>query len=276
MSDSPRNYALDKLKLLGLLDLTGNTNSFLETLKESPEQISKNSKVPSLNDEETKNRLTDMAMSTPAIGMTRAVKQLGPLVGKAENALASVIKDASPQAEHIRNLQAIREAKVNPQKIGEGFFKKAYEVGDKVVKKFKPEEVLPEDFYKDAVREQLVFDKLKDLNPNTKSYGVGDNIYQVQKKVTPYENITSNTDEWDDRASVLKQASKANDVYMSDMNNPSNHGEIGDKMKIIDAGGGHSLNTLVDDIVNLRNTFKTSKENEPKLIKELFDLKKGK
>lgn len=271
---SARNYALDKLKMLGLADLSGNTNAFLDSMKESDESILKNSIPPNVNDEETQARLMDMAMSVPAMGSTRAVRELGALRGKAENALAGAIKDVSPESEHIRNLKLIRESKLNPADIipeNKGAFKEGAQYGNKFIKKFKNEEV-GNDLYPMATREQLAFDKMGSLNPNTKTYAAGDSIYQVQKPVTPYEKLAKTEAEFMDRESILKQMLDDRGIPSSDLYNPTNHGEIGDELKVIDAGGLYSQYNL-EDVLNLPKNFKTSKQNQSKLIEQLVDLR---
>lgn len=190
--EGPRNKLINRT--LGVaantIDPSGSTNKLLNSIRQSKLDIDKAKAPIDYDSPEGQQMLLDMAMMSPALGMTRAVKQLGPVVGKGMNYLAESIKDLSPQAEHISNLKFIQNIlKGSKNKIGEGNAKEVFDVPNvnKVVKKqFLGSDDLDRTFNIDeGIKEQLIFNKLEELVPNTKSYQTSKNIWQVQDKVNP-------------------------------------------------------------------------------------------
>lgn len=183
--ESPRNWIADKVngKTIPLADALG-FNESIDIPKES------------LADQKQRARDFPEQMAGSTMGITRAVKELGPIAGKAINKIASEIPDLSPQAKHIKNIEAIRDfvEKTNlerkPLEIGEGFSQRVYDIPSR------PEEVLkkrwlnqtPErtsEAIEDVIRDQLIFDKIGENAPNTNTYMTSKNAYQIQDKVKP-------------------------------------------------------------------------------------------
>lgn len=222
--------------------------------------------------------IKDIAMMSPAMGTTRAVKQLGPTVGKTMNELASKIKDSSPHAEHLTNLQKIREVvKNNPKMLDEGAFKRVYDSNDKVVKVagadhdlgYLKSEILPE-----SIQEQLTFNKLKELAPTTKTYKTSNKFYQVQDKVTPFEKTTNNAGDWQDQEDILKVLTKNKGLGASDLS-PINHGVDKNNMpKIMDVGAFDKIKNIdYQDVEDLNSTYRKLPSENVDYINELLKLR---
>lgn len=183
--ESPRNWIADKVNgtTIPLADTLG-FNESIDIPRES------------LADQKQQVREFPEQMAGATMGITRAVKELGPLSGKAINKLASEIPDLSQQSKHIKNIQDIRDfvEKSNlerkPLEVGEGFSQRVYDIPNR------PEEVLkkrwlnqtPErtsEAIEDVVRDQLILDKIGEFAPNTNTYMTSKNAYQIQDKVKP-------------------------------------------------------------------------------------------
>lgn len=225
------------------------------------------------------------------MGITRAEEVLGRQTGKAMNALANSIKDSAPQAEHIANLKAIQELRKSPELLQEfleahllgtpstdaGAFKNVH-IGDKkVIKQFRPEE-FTNDMVPQSIQEQLIFNKLDGLNPNSKTYKTTNNIYQVQDKVTPYDKTSHSLNDWEDQTSILNQMVRDKGLGPSDLSNPSNHGLTKQNTpKIMDVGAFDNVNKMSsNDVKNLQNTYKTLPSDRTDFINEVLKLRQGK
>jgi hypothetical protein len=233
-------------------------------------------------------------ITNPLMTITRAQKEAGPTAGKMLNEYAGNIKDKSPHAEHIQNIQSIRDLKSNPalweefikyhppaaftkpERFDSGSFKNVYvpEYGDKVIKRFNPESYIDATPY--AIDEQATFNKLEDLVPNTKTYKTSENTYQVQDKITPASKYYNKTGEHMlDKSKELSEVVAQKGVEARDLA-PANYGvDDSGNLKIIDVGQFSKNKELTtDEIIKLLETSRAL-PSDYNYFNEIFKLKKG-
>lgn len=163
--------------------------------------------------------------------------------------------------------------------IDKGGFKDVYDSGDKVIKRFRPEEYGINEFLPEAMQEQAYLNKLKDITPKTKTYKAGDNIYQVQEKMTPFAKTTKDADKMIDMNRVMQDmlTNRGVDGVLTDVH-PDNYGfdKFGN-LKSFDVGTFQKIKSLTpEEIKELQNTFKTTPASSQDFLNELFKLKLGK
>lgn len=137
--NNPRNWLINNtlgVAAKAIDPYSGQSDKFLNAFRMDKAQIDdakaqqarlmSGNATPEDNDKLMQDQI-DMAMnfSTPmAMWSTRAVRELGPLAGKAANEIAEAIKDVAPQAEHIRNLDLLQDfVKSKNAKSAAGLFK---------------------------------------------------------------------------------------------------------------------------------------------------------
>lgn len=229
-------------------------------------------------------------LATSFMGETRAVKELGPELGKLTNAAAGAIKDKF--GEHLRNLDLIKNFVKNPESlrpVGSGAFKNVYGNEQQVLKKFRPEEFVPGEMLPQSIQEQLIVNKLGELAPKTNTYKTSNNVYQVQDKIQPFietmkdnyhpdleKMISNNMDSIQTQEDYLKSLlnKKGFDPKSDyDLANPYNHGysKLGDP-KISDVGTFRMSQPNPEDIIKLQENYKTL-PSDIDYINEIFKLK---
>ncbi len=129
-------------------------------------------------------------------GITKAQKLYGDTAGKILNKQAAAIPDMSLQAEHMGNLRKIQDfLKANEMgdlnEIGKGATRRAYDTvpeSNQIIKPRRYDEASPlfnKSILKNAVKEQLIFNKIPEFTPKTNTYLTSKGAYQVQDKVLP-------------------------------------------------------------------------------------------
>lgn len=182
----------------------------------------------------------------------------------------------NPHDEIIGDLNKIKAViKQNPAEFDPtGNFKNVYSTNGKIIKKFRKDEYVPEDLLPSAIQEQINFNKMGDLNPNTKTYKTTKNIWQTQDKYTPMKNLAEDQYDIDNGRAIVEYLLKKKGLGPTDMHDTNFGGKLGGTYKVFDTGTFDNITNIDNsDIELLNKTFKTLPDDRADYLNELLKLK---
>jgi hypothetical protein len=294
-TNDPRNALINSTlaKAANSFDPSGQTDKMLDAFRLSKADVDDARTAMRIDDPKDlanpdhpmNQMMMDMAMSSPAMGITKAQKVLGDVAGKLVNKQAAKIRPEG--IEHLDNLQLIREFVKNPSEfVGTtgvpGSRKDVFGKGhysDKIIKKMKPardreviydmkgnpireltEEERNYKKYYDALQEQIMLNKIgPEEAVKTNTYLTGQNAYMVQPRVTPLSGYSR---EADDVAESI--ASR----FPTDLQKPNSVTDMGyfnfgkdrtnGKIKLLDAGATNNITLTEQEFKALQDSLKKS------------------